>query len=105
MNTESTSMKTPLDCVLEHSRSSHRSQPSTEGVCSCYEDIQSQNLHLKLFALVYDKRVWKRRLLLLTDTMLLVMKRPDDHYLKNAVYFANCDPAVAYVSRKEVLIE
>ena len=37
--------------------------------------------------------------------MLLVMKRPDDHYLKNAVYFADCSPAVAYVSRKEVWID
>ena len=97
-------MVTPLEFALSHPRSCHRMEPSAEGVCSSYEDVPSQSLHLKLFALVYDKRVWKRRLLLLTESMLLVMKRPDDHYLKNAICFADCSPALAYVSRKEVFI-
>ena len=54
----------------------------------------SQPLKLKLFAHVYDKHTWKRRLLLLTDRMMLVMKRPDDHYLKNAVMWMECGQAV-----------
>ena len=61
----------------------------------------TQSLRLILFAFVYHKRTWKRRLLLLTDRMLLVMKRPDDHYLKNALAWEENMKAVAVVSKKK----
>ena len=52
----------------------------------------------KVFAHVYDRKVWKRRLLLLTERTLLVVKRPDDHYLKNALVLADTAPVCATVS-------
>ena len=63
--------------------------------------ITIQSLRLTLYAFVYHKRTWKRRLLLLTDRMLLVIKRPDDHYLKNALIWEENMKAVAVVSKKK----
>lgn len=62
----------------------------------------SQTVVHKLFAQVYDRKVWKRRLLLITESMLLVMKRPDDHYLKNVVMFKDTYPACAVVNDDHV---
>ena len=96
-------MQSPVEYLLAKPRESHAGRPGEDGVCGSYEDVSSQSVHLKLFAQVLDKRVWKRRLLLVADAMVLVMKRPDDHYLKNVIPYAEFGPAVAYVSRKEVV--
>ena len=57
---------------------------------------------MKMFAQVYDKRIWKRRLLIITTSMVLVMKRPDDHYLKNAFVLKDMKKAIAVIPKKEV---
>lgn len=65
-------------------------------------NAESQTVVHKLFAQVYDRKVWKRRLLLITESMLLVMKRPDDYYLKNVVMFKDTYPACAVVNDDHV---
>ena len=65
----------------------------------------SQTIVTKVFASVYHKRVWKPRLLVLTDAMLLVLKRPDDHYLKNRIVFREAGLAVAVPQKKPVFLE
>jgi hypothetical protein len=62
----------------------------------------SQHVLLKVFALTLDKRVWKRRLLVVTERNLLVVKRPDDGYLKRSLRWSEARPAVAYISKREV---
>ena len=65
----------------------------------------SQTIQTKVFAFVYDKRVWKPRLLILTDSMLLVLKRPDDHYLKTRIVFKEAGLAIAVPQKKPVFPE
>ena len=64
----------------------------------------SQPIVTKVFAYVYDKRIWKPRLLVLTEVMLLVLKRPDDHYLKNRVEFKEAGRAIAVPQKKPVFL-
>lgn len=65
----------------------------------------SQTIQTKVFGFVYDKRVWKPRLLVLTDAMLLVLKRPDDHYLKNRIVFKESGLAIAVPQKKPVFLD
>lgn len=96
------SMEAPLDYLL------HRAAPSGTTVQTTVQSGAQSGASgfspvvFKVFARVYDRKVWKRRLLLLTERMLLVVKRPDDHYLKNAVVLADTAPVCATVSDGKV---
>ena len=89
-------MHTPLESII----SSHHSQPSGEDE---HRDISSPIIVAKLFASIYERRVWKRRLFIITETMVLVMKRPSDHYLKNVIILKDMNPAVAVPFTEDVL--
>ena len=91
----------PLSVVMTSAFSEYRKKEISE-FCDNYEDIPSQIIVAKFFAYVFEKRVWKRRLIIITKSMVLVMKRPDDHYLKNAFYFKDMKEATAVVPKKEV---
>ena len=67
------------------------------------KDFFSQIIVAKFFASIYEKRVWKRRLVIITQSMVLVMKRPSDHYLKNAIVLKEMKPAVAMPFTEEVV--
>ena len=79
-----------------------KSAPASKASHPGTGNAESQTVVHKLFAQVYDRKVWKRRLLLITESMLLVMKRPDDHYLKNVVAFKDTYPACAVVNDDHV---
>lgn len=104
-----TTMETPLSAVMStpfpvHNHRKNQSIDDDTSFCDHYEDIHSQPFVHMMFAQIFDKRTWKRRLLIITTSMLLVMKRPYDHYLKNAFYLKNMKPAVAVLPKKEVSI-
>lgn len=102
---ETTAMETPLQVVLNTLfptyYKSKQNQEHSE-FCEYYEEIPPQIIIMKMFAQVYDKRVWKRRLLIITTSMVLVMKRPDDHYLKNVFVLKDMKKAIAVIPKKEV---
>lgn len=102
---ETTAMETPLQVVLNTPfptyYKSKQNQEHSE-FCEYYEEIPPQIIIMKMFAQVYDKRVWKRRLLIITTSMVLVIKRPDDHYLKNVFVLKDMKKAIAVIPKKEV---
>ena len=102
---ETTAMETPLQVVLNTPFSTYykskQDQEHSE-FCEYYEEIPPQIIIMKMFAQVYDKRVWKRRLLIITTSMVLVMKRPDDHYLKNVFVLKDMKKAIAVIPKKDV---
>lgn len=105
-------METPLAYLLHRAASrspagKEAADPATPvlrgGATAVQSSAQSFSpVVFKVFAQVYDRKVWKRRLLLLTERMLLVVKRPDDHYLKNALALADTAPVCATVSDGKV---
>lgn len=94
--------ESPLSVVMNSAFSECRRRAESSEFCDNYEDISSQIIVAKFFAYVFEKRVWKRRLIIVTKSMVLVMKRPDDHYLKNAFAFKDMKEATAVVPKKEV---
>lgn len=98
-----TQLESPLS-VLLNTFPAHQVEKEGAEFCESYEDIASQTIITKLYASVFEKRVWKRRLLIITNSMVLVIKRPDDHYLKGAFKLKDMKEAIALVPKKEVRI-
>lgn len=88
------------EIIAGASNSMHEQSMENSGISS--GSGMSQTIIWKVYASVYDKRVWKRRLLVFTDMLLLVFKRPNDHYLKNRIVFREVGLAVAAPLKKSV---